>query len=114
PEHETAPEDETDTLEHPTDHQAHPIFSSGAQASSSRFSPASGKRTTTSALSPAPSTDSTTPSPHLPWRTSSPDRRPRRSAPLGVGALGRRAASTMRSRLAAVPLAPNVRPFGSS
>src|SRR5215471_5346204 len=86
-------------------------FSSGAQDSNRRFSPASRNRTSASVLSPLPLMSRITPSPNTLWRTSSPILSPIDSAPLR---LGRRddaiARSTIRSRPAATRSARSLPP----
>src|SRR5829696_7518924 len=90
------------------------VFSSGAQLSRRRFSPASRKRTSASVLPGRPDSSRITPSPNTLWRTSSPTSSPRSSAPLRCGGRGVRAASTMRSRPALTdsdrPPEPSPRP----
>lgn len=61
-------------------------FLMGAQASRRTFWPTSGKWTVISVLSPEPWRSRTTPSPHLPWTTSSPMRKPEAPAPDTVSA----------------------------
>ena len=73
---------------------------SGAHASSSRFSPTSGKRTTASALSPWPMMSRITPSPHLSWRDVVADAQAR-ALGAAVRRSGDRSAPTTRRDCAA-------------